>query len=129
MHCAKCCCGQLSLTTQGDPLRVSICHCFACQRRTGSTFGVQARYELKNVSIDGQSKRYKRTADSGNQVSFYFCPNCGSTVYYALEQDPNVVAVPVGAFADPHFDAPGISVYEARRHDWVEVPANIEHFD
>ncbi|MFN2470768.1 MAG: aldehyde-activating protein, partial [Gaiellaceae bacterium] len=33
---AACSCGQLRLTVEGEPVRVSICHCLACQRRTGS---------------------------------------------------------------------------------------------
>ncbi|MCZ6616567.1 MAG: aldehyde-activating protein, partial [Gammaproteobacteria bacterium] len=41
---AACSCGNLRLTARGDPIRVSVCHCHACQRRTGSVFGVQARF-------------------------------------------------------------------------------------
>src|SRR5271165_6507415 len=46
-HEAACSCGQLRLICQGDPVRVSMCHCFECQRRTGSTFGVQAWFPLE----------------------------------------------------------------------------------
>jgi hypothetical protein len=42
---------------------------------------------------------------------------------------PDLVAVPVGAFADPSFPAPRISVYESRRHPWVQLPDGIEHHD
>ena len=41
---------------------------------------------------------------------------------------PEAVAVPVGAFADPGFPAPRVSVYEGRRHAWVSVPDNVEHY-
>ena len=41
---ASCSCGQLTATTTEDPIRVGICHCLACQRRTGSVFGAQARF-------------------------------------------------------------------------------------
>jgi hypothetical protein len=50
-------------------------------------------------------------------------------VYYSLEHAPDLVAVPIGAFADPRFPMPRFSVYEARRHAWVQVPAEIEHID
>jgi len=40
---AACSCGKLSAAAEGDPIRISICHCHACQRRTGSVFGAQAR--------------------------------------------------------------------------------------
>mgnify|MGYP001827158372 FL=1 len=126
---ARCSCGQLALTVTGEPVRVSICHCRACQRRTGSAFGVQARFDRDQVAVAGRSKMYLRTADSGNPVSFHFCPDCGSTVFYSLDQLPDVIAIPVGAFADQTFPGPGVSVYEARQHAWVRVPEEITHYD
>ena len=63
---ASCSCGQLTVTVTEDPVRVSVCHCLACQRRTGSAFGVQARFRKESVSINGQSTQYVRVADSGN---------------------------------------------------------------
>ena len=46
---AACSCGQLQATTSGDPVRISVCHCLACQRRTGSVFGMQARFPRAQV--------------------------------------------------------------------------------
>lgn len=126
---ATCSCGKLSLIAQGEPLRVSVCHCTACQRRTGSVFGMQARFSSNNVNIDGPSKKYVRTADSGNRITFHFCPDCGSTMYYRLGDALDMIAIPVGAFADPGFPPPQFSVYETRQHTWVVLPDNMEHFD
>jgi hypothetical protein len=126
---ASCSCGKLRVTTHSDPIRVSICHCLACQKRTGSVFGAQARFNGNTVEIAGESKEFVRVGDSGKTARFQFCPNCGATVYYRFDDMPDVVAVPVGAFADPHFPEPRISVYEMRKHPWVSVPAHFEHFD
>jgi len=41
---AACHCGQLRPEVDGDPFVVSLCHCLACQRRTGSAFGMQAAF-------------------------------------------------------------------------------------
>jgi hypothetical protein len=100
---ASCSCGQLRIETSGEPIRVSVCHCLACQLRTGSVFGAQARFPRSNVGIEGRSSQYVRTADSGRKITFHFCPNCGSTVHYELEDFPDVIAVPIGAFAARSF--------------------------
>jgi hypothetical protein len=126
---AACCCGQLQVYVTGEPLRISICHCLECQRRTGSVFGAQARFRRAGTTITGRSTSYERTADSGNRITFHFCPTCGSTVYYLPDAEPDSIAIPVGAFADPGFPPPRVSVYEARRHRWVDLPHDIEHFD
>lgn len=127
MRTASCSCGQLTATVDGDPVRISVCHCFACQRRTGSVFGAQARFPASSVVVKGQSREYVRTGDSGGQAHFNFCPACGSTVFYTLAGVPDVIAIPVGAFADPGFPSPQHSVYEQRMHAWVAVPRDIEH--
>ena len=129
---ASCQCGQLSLTCEGEPVRISMCHCIACQRRTGSVFGVQARFRRGQItSIDGRVTGFNRTADSGNSVTSRFCPECGSTVYWELGGFPDVIAVAVGAFADPGFPAPRHSVFERNRHAWSAAPADeaVEHLD
>ena len=127
MHEASCSCGQLTLVADGDPVRVSICHCLACQRRTGSAFGVQARYDEDRVRIEGRFTEYERVSDEGDERIFRFCPDCGSTVFYTYPAAPGVIAVPVGAFADPSFQAPVRSIYENRRHPWVGLPDDLAH--
>jgi hypothetical protein len=123
---AACRCGQLSVWVTGEPIRVSVCHCLACKQRTGSAFSYQARYPRADVAIEGQSTKYVRTGDSGGQITYHFCPQCGSTVYYYIDSMPDTIAVPVGGFADPQFPAPQFSVYECRRHSWVDINAPVE---
>ncbi len=109
-------------------MRVSICHCFACQRRTGSSYGYQARFPAECVSISGQSKEFIRQSDEEAEIRrSNFCPECGSTVFFTTGDSEDLIAIPVGAFADPSFPPPQISVWEERRHDWVVVPDEIEH--
>jgi hypothetical protein len=82
---ASCVCGQLQVVLRGRPSRTSMCHCFACQQRTGSVFGVQARFATHQiVSECGESVSYSRVGDSGCTISYAFCPKCGSTVSYRV---------------------------------------------
>lgn len=124
---AACSCGQLHLTAEGDPVRVSICHCLACKRRTGSSFGYQARFPRDRIRVVGRFADYVRVSDFGEERTFHFCPACGATVFYTAGAEPELVAVPVGAFADPAFPPPRVSVWESRRDSWVSVPDGIEH--
>ena len=126
---AACSCGQLRLTAEGDPVRISVCHCLACQRRTGSVFGMQARFPADRVRVVGPYAEYVRTSDEGEERTFRFCPDCGATVFYTTAGAADVIAVPVGAFADPSFPPPRVSVYESRRHAWVSLPDAMEHHD
>ena len=124
---AACSCGQLTATVTGEPVRISVCHCLACQRRTGSVFGAQARFPREAFATQGKSTTYVRVGDSGGRCIFHFCPTCGAIVYYVIAGREEHVAIPIGAFADPNFPAPMFSVYEDRKHAWVTLPENIEH--
>jgi hypothetical protein len=126
---ASCSCGKLSVRTRGEPIRISICHCLACQRRTGGVFSTQARFPLDAATIDGPSREFVRVGDEGTSARFHFCPECGCTVYYLMDAFPDAIAIPVGAFADPEFPPPRVSVYGVRKHAWVRLPDSIEHFD
>jgi hypothetical protein len=127
---AACSCGQLTVRTVGEPVRISMCHCLECQKRTGSLFGAQARWPRDRATIAGASSTWSRTGDDGGTAEFHFCPVCGSTVWYTIADQPDVVAVATGAFADPDFPMPRFSVYEERKHRWLELPAaGMEHMD
>ncbi len=119
---AACSCGQLHLTIEGEPARVSMCHCLECQRRTGAVISNQARFPRGQVAVAGKSTTWTRRAESGNLLIFHFCPACGSTVYWEGEGFPGHLAVAIGNFADPNFPPPTIAVWEEQRHPWVSLP-------
>jgi hypothetical protein len=126
---ASCSCGALRVTCTGEPVRISMCHCTECQKRTGAPFGAQARWPVASVRIEGASTAWTRTGDSGNTATFHFCPVCGATVFYLLDPVPDVIAVALGNFADRDFPPPRFSVYEVRRHPWVAVPQDAERHE
>jgi hypothetical protein len=104
-------------------VRIAMCHCLECQRRTGAVISNQARFPREQITIAGKATEWKRMADSGNVLTYRFCPVCGSTVYWENTGFPDVIAVAIGAFADPSFPPPAISVWEECRHPWVIFPS------
>ena len=125
---AACACGQLRITVHGAPRGVGVCHCLECQRRTGSVFAALASFEAP-FEVAGHATEYVRAGDAGARFRFRFCPTCGSTVFHTEEGVEGSVGVAVGAFGDPSFPAPQVSVYDCRRHPWVRLPASVAAFD
>lgn len=123
---AACSCGQLRIRLAGDPQLVSSCHCLACQRRTGAIFGSTAFFRRSQiVSTHGERRTFRRQGDSGAWLSFQFCPDCGSTIFWENEQLADMVSVAVGAFADPRFPAPVRTVWTTTKHEWLAFPPHI----
>jgi len=128
---AQCRCGAVRAECRGEAVRVSVCHCLDCQRRSGSAFAAQARFPVDCVTITGETREWTRIAESGNRAVFRFCAACGSDIAYSAEVQPDLIAIPLGTFADPGFTpAPEYSVFEKRKHGWVAIVGDaIEHFD
>lgn len=125
---ASCSCGQLSIRVHGEPRGVGICHCLACQQRTGSVFAALASFSAP-YEVTGKATEYVRVGDQGARFIFRFCPVCGTTVFHTEEGRTQSVSVAVGAFADPTFPPPKVSVYDCRRHPWVQLPPGMVAFD
>ena len=125
---ACCSCGQLRIEVEGEPRGVGLCHCLACQRRTGSVFAALASFAAP-YRVAGRATEYVRVGDRGARFVFRFCPVCGTTVFHTEEGASGSVSVAVGAFADPGFPPPEVSVYDRRRHPWVRLPPGTVAFD
>jgi hypothetical protein len=74
----------------------------------------------------GRYTEYVRISDAGEKRTFRFCPDCGATVFWTTDGWPDSIAVPIGAFADPSFPQPTVSVYGLRRYPWLSLPDGIE---
>lgn len=126
---ASCFCGGLSIEVRGEPQGIGVCHCLACQQRTGSVFAALAGFAAP-YKVTGKATEFVRTGDQGAKFRFRFCPVCGSTVFHTEEgYESKWVAVAIGAFADPSFPPPQDSVYGCRRHPWVQLPEGVAAYD
>ena len=125
---ASCFCGQLRIQVHGEPRGVGVCHCLACQQRTGSVFAALASFSAP-FEVFGTATEYVRVGDHGAKFLFRFCPVCGSSVFHTEDGNNESVSVAVGAFADPDFPAPQVSVYDSRMHPWVQLPPGTKTFE
>jgi hypothetical protein len=126
---ASCCCGALEAEASGEPLVVAACSCEDCQRRTGSAFGVSTFWRKSDVTLSGEAHCYEREGQEGRKLSFYFCPKCGSTVYWENPTRlPDSIAIAYGAFFDRDFPGPTAWVFEKNKHPWISIPVE-QHYE
>jgi hypothetical protein len=116
---ASCACGALTAHVEGEPIRVSVCHCLDCKRRSGSAFAWTATFPAGQVQAEGDYSTFERGSDEGFWARFHFCPACGVTVFYEIERRPGHYSIPAGVFSDPNFPVPTIEVFGERRCPWL----------
>lgn len=127
MHHATCQCGALTATANAAPDFVIACNCKLCQRRSGSPFGAAGYFRKSTLTLAGRTARYGRTADSGRKVTNFFCPTCGTTLYWTLDMRPDHIGVAFGAFEQP-LPEPARVIWTESQHDWVAFPTDLPHF-
>ena len=130
-----CVCGSIRFTATGEPLRVTLCHCLWCQRRTGTAFGTEVVFEAGQVTIIGATpSRYRHVSDeSGRWLDVVFCPKCGTNLGFTLEAAPGLQTLPAGAFDDPSWiDADAQTfrhVFLRSRRAWPDLTPGVEQYE
>jgi len=107
----KCLCGAVSYRSSEDPVVAINCHCEDCRRSTGAVFGTNVMVPEAGFELSGEVKSYEHTADSGNAMTKFFCPNCGSLVYGTGTGRPNIISVRAGSIDDTDKVTPSINVF------------------
>lgn len=134
MTTGGCVCGKVRFKASGEPLRVTICHCTWCQRRTGTAFGTEVVFTAEQVEIAGEVARYRHLSDeSGRWLDVEFCPTCGTNLGFTLELAPGLRTLPAGAFDDPAWiraDRLNVRhVFLRSRRDWSDLTPLVEQYE
>jgi hypothetical protein len=120
---AACCCGECSIEVEGEPILNGICHCDNCRRRTGSAFGWSAYFpDERIVAREGEPSVYVLDLADPGRAQRYFCPRCGTTLYWKSGASPDNTGVAAGCLTGEPLVEPGLSVTDDKRLAWVAIP-------
>ena len=130
-----CVCGKVRFKTNAAPLRVTICHCTWCQRRTGSAFGTEVVFRDGDIEMRGnmQSSYRHHSDETGRWLISHFCTACGSNLGIELENAPGIRTLPAGAFDDASWLSKDIQqfvhVFTRSKQDWCDIPEGVETYE
>lgn len=125
----SCRCGAITLTLKEKPKMMLQCHCLDCQKAGGGGHSSHAYFDEKAVVVEGEAAGHTVLADSGNEMTRYFCPRCGSRLYGRNGGRPNLVSIEVGCLDDQSWFSPQAVLYTSRRHDWDIISDEISSFE
>ncbi len=124
-----CACGAIRYTVSEEPFVSYLCHCTACQKRTGSAFGISLQVPMAGFSLDkGEPVVRTRIADSGNELSMRFCGECGTTVYSGNTARPHVAVVFGGTLDDPGQVPIEAHIWTDSALPWAPMEEDVERF-
>ncbi len=122
-----CLCGQVKYEFPNEPGMTGICHCLNCQRQAGSAFSTLAGVPKAEFTItQGEPKLYVDSdTKSGNPVERYFCGNCGSPIYSAIDSQPDNIFLKTGTLDDTSHFKPQFHAWASTKQDWVELEEGV----
>ncbi len=106
-----CLCGKVRYHFTGSPLLTAICHCRHCQRQSGSAFGIVIAVPAADFDLQGETRSFDDSSDSGRTVARLFCPTCGSPILSRIEPLPDLILIKAGTLDDPDTLQPAVEVY------------------
>lgn len=118
----SCLCGAVQFST-GDIHHLDVCHCTICQRWTGGPFiGADYRNGDVIVSKDDTLKWYA----SSEWAKRGFCSECGSSLFYRLNDVPEFWAVCAGALEMPSSISISKEIFIDKKPDYYSLAGKQE---
>jgi hypothetical protein len=126
-----CHCGKVRYRLTAEPIMINCCHCRACQRQTGSAFGVNVLIEAENVELLGEAPVAIEVASgSGKGQAIHVCANCGASVwgiYHAAGDGARFIRA--GTLDDPDLAVPRAHIWTDSKQPWVVIPEDVPRFE
>lgn len=114
-----CHCGRLTYEAEIDPEKVGLCHCTDCQTLSGSAFTAFVPVPKAAFRLRGAPKLYVKTAESGNRRAQAFCADCGTRLYAAAENDPQLFNLRIGTVRQRALLVPKVQLWCRSALPWV----------
>lgn len=133
-----CACGRVTFEVDQPLVGAAYCYCKRCQRRTGTAFSATALTQPGSFSITGGQEFVGSYEPGDGGFNKFFCSNCSGQLYTSHPENPDILAVRMGAldedpgirplahqftaYAAPWFPPPddGLPRFEERL-DWSQV--------
>jgi hypothetical protein len=124
----RCLCGAVSFKLSAEPLMTRICWCRDCQHLAANGT-VNLLVPTESLQFEGQTTEFTKAADSGNQVTRAFCPNCGTQLYARSNARPQLRVLRAGNLDDPSSVRPTANIWAASAPAWACLDASLERIE
>lgn len=124
-----CLCGAVRYRISGTPRATRCCWCRVCQSIAAGNATVNTVVNADDFSVRGALGDFACRADSGSHMHRHFCPRCGTHVYAAAEERPQLVVVRVGTLDNPSAVQPTQIIWARSAPAWACLDPHLPHID
>lgn len=115
-----CLCNGIRYEYDGTLDEISMCHCSMCRKAQGGAYVPVSPIDSSRFRItQGQEllKEYRATPDKAR----VFCANCGSPIYSARDDLPEIIRLRIGTVETPFTCTNSYHKFVASKAEWDEI--------
>lgn len=127
-YTGRCACGKVTLAISGEPIQTRQCWCRQCQQIAAGGPTHNAIFKAEDVAISGDLSPSGYVAASGNTLTLWFCPSCGTQIYGQSSARMHLQTVRLGAIDEPHGLRPQVAIWLDDAPDWALIDPALERF-
>jgi len=124
-----CQCGAVRYEFKGEPFVGAHCHCNNCRKFTGAGHASNLVVPADGFTVTGEMSTYEYKAESGNDMTRYFCPKCASPIYGTSSSNAKALVLRAGGFDDPGVFQAKVSLFTPESAPWDHIDENTKSFD
>ena len=115
----SCLCGGVSYAYEGTIDEISICHCSQCRKAQGTPFATVSPVVAAKFRLLAGAELLTEYRSSPDKVRV-FCSRCGSPIYSALDQRPELKRLRLGTVDTPFVCGKVFHIFTDSQASWYD---------
>ncbi len=124
-----CLCGKVRYETEARLITTRLCWCRLCQYLATGNAAVSACFETAGFRIEGETRDFVSTADSGTRMHRRFCPDCGTHLFSEAESRPHLIFVRAGTLDDTSMVKPEATIWTGAAPSWACIDDTLPQWE
>ncbi|MFT7111102.1 MAG: hypothetical protein ACI843_002780 [Psychrobacter glaciei] len=127
MISGKCLCGKVCYEYDGTINEIAMCHCSQCRQAQGGAFAANSPIDSRKLTFTGQD--YIKEFETNDSKVRAFCKNCGSPLYSARKDNPNIKRLRLGTVETPFLCENKYHAYSSSKAPWYSITDNYHQYE
>lgn len=123
-----CLCGGVRYQYDGEIEEISICHCSQCRKAQGSAFAVVSPLAADRFRILAGAELLREYRSSPDKARV-FCSRCGSPIYSAKDDVPEVRRLRLGTVDTPFTCDKAFHIFTGSKASWWEIADDLPRYE
>ena len=115
----SCLCGGIRYQYDGGIEEIVLCHCSQCRKAQGSAFAANSPVESARFRLLAGTELLKEFRATPGKARV-FCANCGSPIYSALDDFPEVKRLRLGTVDTPFVCSNVYHIFAGSKASWLD---------